>query len=138
MSINDRVKKIRESLNLEKSAMARLLNMTPQTYGTIENEDNGLSMANFQKFAVTIPHLNLRWFLLEEGKMFYEVSEIATGVNEEAPPYLRLEKELSVTVYVEKECPATGGACAFSLVPELKKEVEMLKKENEVLKNKKK
>jgi transcriptional regulator with XRE-family HTH domain len=135
MNINDRVKKIRESLNLEKSAMSRLLKMTPQTYGTIENNDNGLSMANFQKFASAVPSLNLRWFLLGEGNMFYENSDYETMENREATTDLTEAREEPPTYEKKKETNAlvTEEEVTKKQIELLMIEMKRLEKKVEIL-----
>jgi transcriptional regulator with XRE-family HTH domain len=136
VTVNQRIIKIYENLQITQYRFAKDTGISTATLNNIVTEIEGKpSFSTIQKILTTYKDLNARWLMMGEGKMWIESKE-KSGIVNEPPPQYESNKIREVTIYVERECSLTGGACAFTMLPELKAENEKLRKEVEALKNK--
>lgn len=141
MVLKDRLKLLFESQKVSQKEFALRLGIGQST---LNNYIQGVSEPTFNNIMLILqgfPALNANWLLKGEGEMFSNKAIINLDSNnglvgESFQEYISQTKE--VTVYLEKQCSLTGGACVFSILPELKAENEKLKKEVEKLKLKNK
>ena len=81
-----------------------------------------------------ILHVSLDDLFFKDFTKFLDLSntKISDGLNEPHAPYGLKE----VTIYIEKECAATGGACYFEQLKKANEKITELAEELEKLKKK--
>jgi plasmid maintenance system antidote protein VapI len=70
MSVNQRVIKICEFLNLNQAEFARQINVLPQTINNQIKGKNSLSYETILAIATRYPNLSLKWLIAGEGEMW--------------------------------------------------------------------
>jgi transcriptional regulator with XRE-family HTH domain len=104
---------------------------------TLNNYIKGVSEPSFPIIKAIVEcyeDLDARWLIVDNVQSYISNS-LNHQFKENAEIYTN-DSMREVTVYIEKECKLTGGACAFEMLPEIKAENEALKKEIAKLKSK--
>lgn len=134
MTVNQRITKIYENLQISQYRFAKDTGISTATLNNIVLDSEGKpSFTTIQKILNSYENLNARWLITGEGEMWLNGGQ--EMISDSNLPYKELIKE--VKVYFEKECKLTGGMCAFEMLPELKAENEKLKQELAELKKNK-
>lgn len=69
ISFGERLGLVREDNNLTKSAMARMMGVSPSTWASYENETSFPSPQTIKKFCETF-NVNVEWLFSSEGKVY--------------------------------------------------------------------
>lgn len=137
MTVNQRIIKTYESLNITQYRFAKETNITTATLNHIAlNFDSMPSLITIQKILNRYKNLNARWLIEGKGEMWEKPSATEKKEVSEPPPQYGGVQVVQVTEYIEKECSATGGTCYFDALKRANEEIEALKKklnENNIL-----
>lgn len=134
MTVNQRITKIYENLQISQYRFAKDTGISTATLNNIVLDSEGKpSFTTIQKILNSYKNLNARWLITGEGEMWLNGEQT---INSDSNfTYNEWIKEVKVDL--EKECKLTGGMCAFEMLPELKAENEKLKQELAELKKNK-
>ena len=123
MSIGGRIEQLYNSLSINQKEFSDEVGISNTT---INNIVKGVSEPSFKVLcAIAKRYKNLDWYYLLTGE-FKELDSDIGSVNDSSAAYSRSRE---VTVYVEKDCIATGGACVYQKFRDIQQENNELKEQ---------
>jgi transcriptional regulator with XRE-family HTH domain len=99
VSVNERIVKIYESLQINQAEFARRISVSSQTLNNQVKGKNGLSITTLELIAKSYPDLNIRWLVSGEGNMWDNkgilIKEVLTKEHTEGGIIERIDRRLT-------------------------------------------
>lgn len=101
MTINQRIKFLMESKNLNNNSLSKILGVTPQTLFNVTSDKGRQSDPSFEMVKQILSKfvdINSEWLILGEGEMYKSNQDNSDYLSEPSEPYEATIKPLVVTI----------------------------------------